>query len=542
MVILKIIGAMILIGIIWAAYKDLRQSYKEVKRREKVEERNRRARAFQEQQEQELQNTIRFYLSTEKKMDAIKECKDYYDCSLSKAKTIVSEIEFEMAYEKEHGEDYRPHANGRTHRIESTGQRVNALSSCPSNIDGMEGHKFEYFCADLLLKNGFDKADVTPGSGDQGVDILAVKDGVKYAIQCKNYKSPLSNTPVQEVNAGKMFYGCHVGIVMTNSTFTPGAQKLAEATGVMLWDRAYVEKLMEKAGIDDKLPAFSGTELTTANEGHNNRDIAEKQNNISSPAIQSLEHELHDGFLNKYGFDLASEKRKYNKHIRNKKAKTLLLCIFFGGLGVHRFYLGKIATGIIWLLTCGCFGIGWIVDIILVTAGKMKDSKGSVIDNAQHNELSEVDIALHEINYWMNQITDDPPTQLMTSFKQLATAAKSQTDINRELHEVCLELFSYCQQLKFLSTRYKDACYRLFQFVFAQNEDGWTTEDSFLETNQQLRNIISSSVLNIANQLESITTNHSSKRQERELQQLILAGKTAIERHFVILTLRRRAF
>ena len=114
-----------------------------------------------------------------------------------------------------------------------------------SEIDGMDGHEFEYFCADLLRKNGFVNVKVTPGSGDQGVDILAEKGGVKYAIQCKNYSSPLSNTPVQDVKAGKVFYGCHVGVVMTNSTFTPGANALAQATGVLLWDRAVLQSMME---------------------------------------------------------------------------------------------------------------------------------------------------------------------------------------------------------------------------------------------------------------------------------------------------------
>ena len=53
------------------------------------------------------------------------------------------------------------------------------------------------------LKKGFVNVEVTQGSGDQGVDILAQKDDVKYAIQCKRHKNPLGNTPVQEVNAGK---------------------------------------------------------------------------------------------------------------------------------------------------------------------------------------------------------------------------------------------------------------------------------------------------------------------------------------------------
>lgn len=116
-----------------------------------------------------------------------------------------------------------------------------------ASIDGMEGHDFEYFCADLLRRNGFSEVSVTKGSGDQGVDVLATKGGIKYAIQCKNYASALGNTPVQEVNAGKTFYNCHVGVVMTNSTFTSGAKTLAQATGVLLWDRATLQKLMEDA-------------------------------------------------------------------------------------------------------------------------------------------------------------------------------------------------------------------------------------------------------------------------------------------------------
>lgn len=114
-----------------------------------------------------------------------------------------------------------------------------------NQIDQMNGHQFEYFCAGLLEKNGFYNVEVTPGSGDQGVDILAEKDSIKYAIQCKHYSSPLSNTPIQEVNAGKIFYKCHVAAVMTNSTFTQGAIDLAQSTGVLLWDGNKLNQLMQ---------------------------------------------------------------------------------------------------------------------------------------------------------------------------------------------------------------------------------------------------------------------------------------------------------
>lgn len=59
----------------------------------------------------------------------------------------------------------------------------------------------------------------------------------------------------------------------------------------------------------------------------------------------------------------------------SKKSKTtaLLLCIFLGEFGIHRFYVGKIGTGILYLLTAGLCGIGWIVDIIRIAVGSFRD-------------------------------------------------------------------------------------------------------------------------------------------------------------------------
>ena len=58
---------------------------------------------------------------------------------------------------------------------------------------------------------------------------------------------------------------------------------------------------------------------------------------------------------------------------------TLLFCIFLGALGIHRFYAGKIGTGILMLITFGGFGIWLVIDFIMIVVGQFKDKEGLYI-------------------------------------------------------------------------------------------------------------------------------------------------------------------
>lgn len=115
------------------------------------------------------------------------------------------------------------------------------------NIDlDMNGYEFEDISKELLMADGFINVQVTSSSGDFGADVIAYKNEVKYAIQCKKYSQPVGVKAIQEVMGSKSIYGCHVAVVLTNNTFTPQARKLAEQNNVLLWDRIKLQELIEK--------------------------------------------------------------------------------------------------------------------------------------------------------------------------------------------------------------------------------------------------------------------------------------------------------
>lgn len=105
------------------------------------------------------------------------------------------------------------------------------------------GSQFELYLENLFKDLGY-KVKHSGKAGDQGAD-LVLKYGEKiYVVQAKYYSSRLDNTPVQEVVGAIKYYNANQGVVITNSSFTKGAENLAKANNIILIDGSELKKII----------------------------------------------------------------------------------------------------------------------------------------------------------------------------------------------------------------------------------------------------------------------------------------------------------
>ncbi|HAS84832.1 MAG TPA: hypothetical protein DCS23_02015 [Candidatus Yonathbacteria bacterium] len=103
------------------------------------------------------------------------------------------------------------------------------------------GIEFENLVARLYSAMGYASKRVG-GSGDQGADVIANKNGESILIQAKCYQDPVDNKAVQQAVAGRVHYGCTRAVVITTSYFTQGAIALAKSNSVELIDGGLLKR------------------------------------------------------------------------------------------------------------------------------------------------------------------------------------------------------------------------------------------------------------------------------------------------------------
>ena len=120
--------------------------------------------------------------------------------------------------------------------------KVASMAKIKSYLETGDPYDFERKCAELLKKYGWD-AITTKKSGDQGADIIAIKNGKSVAIQCKLHSKPVGNKAVQEALSGKLFNSVGYAAVVASNGFTYSAKQLAQKTDVILLTSSSLSKL-----------------------------------------------------------------------------------------------------------------------------------------------------------------------------------------------------------------------------------------------------------------------------------------------------------
>ena len=109
-----------------------------------------------------------------------------------------------------------------------------------NQVDKLDGFEFERYLRAHFRKKGY-HVELTQPQQDFGVDLILSKGKDRIAVQAKRYNHEagykVTYRAVQEVAAGKAYYGCNKGIVITNSYFTKSAKELAKANKIDMWDR-----------------------------------------------------------------------------------------------------------------------------------------------------------------------------------------------------------------------------------------------------------------------------------------------------------------
>lgn len=149
--------------------------------------------------------------------------------------------------------DYQQELERKADRQESLEMMLKKVSDLLS----MNPYQFEHLCGSLLEQLGFHDIVVTQKSNDKGVDVIASKDGEKYVVQCKRYKSMVGSPDMQTFIGAMKNEGAERGVFITTSGFSREAELMAESNNIELIDKNILAKLLSLT--DDSAGTFSPT-------------------------------------------------------------------------------------------------------------------------------------------------------------------------------------------------------------------------------------------------------------------------------------------
>jgi HJR/Mrr/RecB family endonuclease len=126
---------------------------------------------------------------------------------------------------------------------------ASTFEGAPSSLSDVKtGTDFERYCAGQLRDAGWD-VEETRGSGDHGVDLVAKRNGLRVAIQCKFHQKAVGNKAVLEVVGGQRHYRAAATVVISKSGYTPMAEELARSNGTVLLSHHDLLNMASRLGL-----------------------------------------------------------------------------------------------------------------------------------------------------------------------------------------------------------------------------------------------------------------------------------------------------
>jgi TM2 domain-containing membrane protein YozV len=209
--------------------------------------------------------------------------------------------------------------------------------SKPTNAEDVNANEVSYEFQGSLSNNPITKETEQSQSTQDNIEFVE-----NTIIESVIYTDPMINEDVSE---------CDIVICKNGDEIEAKVLEIGE--NEIKYKKCY--------NIDGPTLSIRSSEVVMIKYPNGTKDIIKNSNNTST--------------------SITISKGQNNSESGKSQIVAIILCFFLGGLGIHRFYLGYTGIGILMLLTCGLFGILWLIDFIRILTGSLKPEKGEYNDS-----------------------------------------------------------------------------------------------------------------------------------------------------------------